>query len=552
MNEDHGMGTPSRGTLAAILTLALAAVAAMAPASAATTPTRVKLDAGQIEGAIQDDVAYFKGIPFAAPPLGNLRWRPPQPVQKWSAVRKAVEYGPDCMQVPFPSDAAPLGVKPAEDCLYVNVWRPAKASAHEKLPVFVWIYGGGFVNGGSSPAVYDGSAFARDGVVFVSFNYRLARFGFFAHPALTAEQKGAPLANYGIMDQIAALKWVQHNIAAFGGDPQSVTICGESAGGISVHYLMTSPAATGLFHKAIVQSGAGRPGGGMGMRRLSGGEGSAEALGVAFATKEGITGEGADALAKLRALSAEDLAKNMNMMSMGSDPTYVGGPLVDGQIITGDPGQLYADGKGARVPLMVGATSMDIGFAFLRSKSIEELLGQFGANAQKVRTAYHINDGDNVMADAFRVGGDQMMVEPARYVARVLSARGQPVYEFRFSYVAESMRSQWPGATHASDIPFAFDTVAARYGKDLTSQDAAAAKAMHAYWAAFTKTGKPEVAGQPAWPAYDIQSDSLMDFTNSGPVAGPDPWKSRLDLVAQFSESRQSATAAATSTAEKH
>jgi para-nitrobenzyl esterase len=460
-------------------------------------------------------------------------------VQKWSGVRKAVEYGADCMQVPFPSDAAPLGVKPAEDCLYVNVWRPAKAAANAKLPVFVWIYGGGFVNGGSSPAVYDGSAFARDGLVFVSFNYRLARFGFFAHPALSAEQKAGPLGNYGIMDQIAALKWVKNNIAAFGGDPGSVTICGESAGGISVHYLMTSPAASGLFQKAIVQSGAGRSGSALGMRRLSGGEGSAEALGVAFAAKEGIQGEGPEALAKLRALSAEELAKNMNMMSMGSDPTYVGGPLLDGQIITGDPGQLYAAGRGAHVPLMVGATSMDIGFAFLRSKSIDDLVGQFGADAQKVRAVYHINDQDNVMADAFRVGGDQMMIEPARYVARVLSARGQPVYEFRFSYVAESMRKEWPGAPHASDIPFAFDTVAARYGKDLTQHDEQAAKTVHAYFAAFTRTGKPEVAGQPDWPAYTAQTDTLMDFTNTGPVVGPDPWKDRLDLVERFSESRQ-------------
>jgi para-nitrobenzyl esterase len=499
--------------------------------------TRIKLDAGQIQGAIQDEVAYFKGIPFAAPPVGALRWRPPQLVKKWRGVRQAVQYGPDCMQVPFPSDAAPLGVKPAEDCLYVNVWRPAKAPPQGKLPVFVWIYGGGFVHGGSSPAVYDGSAFAKDGIVFVSFNYRLGRFGFFAHPALTAEHPAGPLGNYALMDQIAALQWIQRNIAAFGGDPHNVTICGESAGGISVHILMTSPAAKGLFQKGIVQSGTGRPGGGLGMRRLSGGETSAEALGVAFAAKEGIQGQGPEALRRLRALPAEKLA--LNMMSSGSDSTYVGGPLIDGSILTADPGLLYAAGRAARVPLMVGATGADIGFVIMRSKSIDELLTQFGPDAQKVRTAYHVDDTDSVMADAFRMGGDQMMVEPARYVARTLSARNQPVYEFRFSYVAESMRKEWPGAPHASDIPFAFDTVAARYGKDLTPQDVAAAKAMHAYWAAFTKTGQPQVAGQPAWPAYDAKGDTLMDFTNSGPVVGPDPWKPRLDLIERFSDSRQ-------------
>jgi para-nitrobenzyl esterase len=502
----------------------------------ANAQTRVAIDSGQVQGAVQDDVASFKGIPFAAPPVGHLRWRPPQPVQKWHGVRQAVQYGADCMQIPFPSDAAPLGVKPAEDCLYVNIWRPAKTAPHEKLPVFVWIYGGGFVNGGSSPDVYNGSAFAKDGIVFVSFNYRLARFGFFAHPALSAEEKSGPLGNYGIMDQIAALKWVQRNIAAFGGDPQNVTVCGESAGGISVHYLMTSTAAAGLFQKAIVQSGAGRSGAGIGMRRLS----AAEPLGVAFAAKQGIQGEGAEALARLRALPAETLAKDLNMMSMGADSTYVGGPLIDGDIIRADPSQLYAAGKGARVPVMVGATGMDIGFAFMRSKTINDLLTQFGPDAQQVRTAYHINDADNVQAAAFRVGGDQMMIEPARYVARVLSARGQPVYEFRFSYVAESMRKEWPGAPHASDIPFAFDTVAARYGKDLTAQDVQAARTMHAYWAAFTKTGKPEVAGQPGWTAYDAKADTLMDFTNAGPVASSDPWKTRLDLVEHFSEVKAS------------
>src|ERR1700730_1164140 len=499
---------------------------------------RVKLESGQVQGVVQETVAYFKGIPFAAPPIGNLRWRPPQPVQKWSGLRKAVEYAPDCMQVPFPSDAAPLGVKPAEDCLYLNVWRPANPP-HGKLPVFVWIYGGGFGNGGPSPAGYDGSACARDGVVFVSFNYRLGRFGFFAHPAISAEQPAGPLGNYGLMDQIPALKWIQRNIAAFGGDPANVTICGESAGGISVHHLMISHAARGLFQKAIVQSGAGRPGTFERQRRLAGGERSAEALGVAFAGKEGIHGQGAGALRRLRALSAEELAKDLTLASMDRDPTYIGGPVVDGDIVVGEPAQLYAAGKGAGIPLMVGATNIDIGFAFKHAKSTDELLAKCGPDAQKVRNVYHVNDNDDVGADAFRIGGAQMMVEPARYISRILSARGQPVYEFRFSYVAESMRKEWPGAAHASDIPFAFNTVAARYGKDLTERDAAAAKTVHDYWVAFVKSGKPEVAGQPAWPAYDAKSDTIMDFTNNGAVVGPDTWNSRLNLVESYSESGQ-------------
>jgi para-nitrobenzyl esterase len=298
-----------------------------------------------------------------------------------------------------------------------------------------------------------------------------------------------------------------------------------------------------LFQEGIVQSGAGRPGA-LALRRLSGGEGSAEALGVAFASRAGIQGQGAGALRRLRALSADELAKDLNLASMDRDPTYIGGPVVDGDIVVGDVGQLYAAGKGAGIPLMVGATSMDIGSAFQHVKSIDELLAQFGQDAQKVRSTYHVNDNDNVGADASRIGGDQMMIEPARYIARILSARGQAAYEFRFSYVAESMRKEWPGAPHASDIPFAFNTVAARYGKDLTERDATAAKTVHDYWVAFVKSGKPEVAGQPPWSSYDAKSDTIMDFTNNAAVVGPDRWNSRLDLVESFSESRQRAASA--------
>ena len=491
---------------AAALAGAAALTGGAAQITAAETPavanTTVTIDTGKLRGEAQGEVVSFRGIPFARPPVDELRWKPPQPMAKWQGVRDATGYGADCMQVPFPSDAAPLGMKPAEDCLYLNVWRPAHA-AGKKLPVLVWIYGGGFVNGGSSPAVYDGSPFARDGLIFVSFNYRLGRFGFFAHPALSAEKPAGPLGNYAIMDQIAALKWVRRNIAAFGGDADNVTICGESAGGMSIHILMTSPAASGLFQKAIVQSGGGRPNLMRG-RPLAGGPDSAEAIGVAFAKQAGIEGSDAQALQKLRALPADALLNGLNMATMGAAAgvTYVGGLVLDGQIMPAEPARLYAEGKAAHVPFMVGANSLDIG----------------------------------------PMGGDQMMGEPARHIARTLAARGQPVYEYRFSYVAESLRQQWPGAMHATDIPFAFDTVAARYGKDLTAQDAAAAHAMHAYWVAFAATGKPEVTGQPAWPAYEAKSDLIMDFSNTGPVAGTDPWRARLDLAETFNLAHDSGT----------
>jgi para-nitrobenzyl esterase len=499
----------------------------LAAAALAASPDEVKIDTGALRGKTADGVAAYKGIPFAAPPTGERRWRAPQPVQPWKGVRSAESYGPDCAQEPFPGDAAPLGGPNAEDCLYVNVWTPAQ-SGRGKLPVMVWFYGGGFVNGGSSPSVYDGTQFAKRSVVMVSFNYRLGHFGFFAHPALAAEQKEGPLGNYAFMDQIAALKWVRRNIAAFGGDPNNVTIFGESAGGMSVHVMMTSPLAKGLFHKAIVQSGGGRPGL-LGNRTLSGGTDSAEAKGIAFAKKFGIEGTDAAALAKMRAIPAEQISKGLHMMVMGMDPTYVGGPIRDDTFVPGAPSELYAAGKGARVPVMIGATNADIGFA--RGTTVDEVFATFGPDADEARSLYNPENSTDVGLVALRVGGDQTMVEPVRHVARILSARGQKVYAFRFSYVAESLRKQWPGAMHATEIPFVFDTVAARYGKDLTEADANAARVAHEYWIEFARSGTPSAPGQPEWPAYEEKADRIMDFTNTGPVLAADPWRARLDLA---------------------
>lgn len=502
---------------------------AAAAATVWAAPDEAKTDSGRVKGAVQNGVVSFKGIPFAQPPVGELRWRPPQAVKPWTGVRPAVEYASDCMQKPFPGDAAPLGTPPAEDCLYVNVWAPEKAPS-KKMAVMVWIYGGGFVNGGSSPAVYDGSQFARRGVVLVSFNYRLGRFGFFAHPALTKEGAGGPVGNYGYMDQIAALQWVKRNIAAFGGDPSNVTIFGESAGGGSVLTLMTSPMAKGLFHKAIVESGGGRTLL-LGPRYLDKpgpqGQPSAEAVGVAFGKSVGIPGEDAAALAALRKLPADQVVAGLNMASMNT-PTYAG-PMVDGKVVVESPAEAYAAGRGAKVPFMAGANSADIGFAFAKSK--DELFAPLGPDAAKAKALYDPDGSLPLQRVAMTFAADQMMVEPARFIVRTLAALGQPAYHFRFSYVAESMRKQWPGAPHATEIPFVFDTVAARYGKDLAESDKAAAQAANAYWVNFAKTGNPNSAGLPEWPKYDQAADKLMDFALSGPAAKADPWKERLDLV---------------------
>src|SRR5271169_2093576 len=468
--------------------LTLALMIAVASSTLAASDT-VKIDTGRLKGVTAGGVTSFKGIPYAAAPVGELRWRPPQPVKPWTDLRPASQYGADCMQKPFPGDAAPLGVTPAEDCLYMNVWTPALRPA-KKLPVMIWIYGGGFVNGGSSPAVYDGSQFAKRGVVFVSFNYRLGRFGFFAHPALTKEDPTGLLGNYGYMDQIAALKWVQRNISAFGGDPGNVTLFGESAGGGSVHTLLTSPLAKGLFHKAIIESGGGR---GLlgGPRYLSregpGGNPSAETVGLAFAKKAGVSGEDSAALAALRKLPAESVVDGLNMATMFT-PTY-GGPMIDGKIVVEPPDAAYLAGHWSKMPVMVGANSMDIGFG--RAKTKDEVFAQFGANSEKAKAAYDPDGSGKLPLVVMMVAADQMMIEPSRYIAAMAAAAGEPAYEYRFSYVAESMRKQWPGAPHATEIPFVFDTVEARYGKDLTPADKATAPAANAYWVNFAKTGNP-------------------------------------------------------------
>jgi para-nitrobenzyl esterase len=494
---------------------------------AAGAADQVKIDSGRLKGAVSGKVVAFKGIPFAAPPTGANRWRAPQPVESWRGVRPAVAYGPDCMQLPFPSDAAPLGTKPNEDCLYVNVWAPAKP--HGKLPVMVWIYGGGFVNGGSSPAVYDGTHFAERGIVLVSFNYRVGRFGFFAHPALAKENPGGPLGNYTFMDQITALKWVRKNISRFGGDPGNVTIFGESAGGHSVLTMMTSPAARGLFHKAIVESGGGRNLLGP-MRRLresSPDLPSAEAVGLAFAKKAGIEGEDQAALDALRRLPSEKVVDGLNMTTMRS-PTY-SGPMLDGAIVVEAVEQAFEAGRQAKVPLIAGANSSDIGFSFART--MDEVFAPFGANRDKAQQVYNPGNSTDARAIGSLIASDKMMVEPARFIVRAMAAAGERAYEYRFSYVAESMREQWHGAPHATEIPFVFNTVAARYGKELTAADAGIAEAANAYWAAFAKAGDPNGAGRPDWPRYDPGGDVLMNFTERGPVAEPDAWKARLDLV---------------------
>lgn len=510
------------------------------PATAAPEGDIVQTIAGKVQGAVFDDVDVFKGIPFAAPPVGDLRWRAPKPVQGWIGVRQATEYGPDCMQLPFATDLAPPRTQPSEDCLTINIWRPAQAREGAKLPVVVWIHGGGFVIGGSSPAVYEGDAFARRGVIFVSFNYRLGRFGLFVHPSLTAAKEG-PLGNYAFMDQIEALRWVKLNIARFGGDAANVTIMGESAGGVSVLALMTTPAARGLFGRSIIMSGGGRSLGRCqhNRDRDSPMDTSADIAGINFAESVGVNGGGPDALARLRALPAATILGDLGLMSLlapaAGPPTFVGigcVPIVDGDMFVRSPEESFSQDQTANVPLIIGTTSRDFGLNTLQGK--DDIFDSFGAYADEARAVYDPDGNEGAASIGEMVGADRAMHEPARFIAGQMARRGHPVYVYRFGYVVENNRSEWRGAPHASDIPFFFGTVAANYGNVLTAADRIAAEAANAYFVNFIRTGDPNEPGLPSWPAHRTDNERLLRFTlDDGPIAGPDPWRARLVITAK-------------------
>ena len=476
------------------------AISCTAASSDSVLVDSVRVDSGTLQGAVSGSVVAFKGIPFAAPPVGRNRWRPPQPVSPWNGVRDATRYGADCAQSLLPVDGAALATNPSENCLFVNVWTPAGNSS-AKLPVMVWIYGGAFVNGGSSPAAYDGTQFARNGLVFVSFNYRLGRFGFFAHPALTAENPDALLGNYALMDQVAALDWVKRNVGAFGGDAQNVTVFGESAGGTSVLMLLTMPQARGLFQKAIIESGTARSGL-QPMPRVyqpNSSVPSGETYGLAFATQAGIMGRGAAALAQLRALPTDQIVSGLNMASRFRQMSFYSGPMIDGKLVVETPEEAFLAGHQARIPLIAGGNS-----------------GDFGAGSPM-----------RMRAPGAPIAMDSIMAEPARFIVQQMTAAGQPAFEYRFSYVAASRRSEWKGAPHATEIPYVFDTVRARYGSAVTAADEGTARAANAYWVAFARTGNPSPTGLPKWPKYDPKSDLLLDFTEYGPVEEADPRRMR-------------------------
>jgi para-nitrobenzyl esterase len=496
----------------------------------------VSIEDGDLRGVTEGDVTSFKGIPFAAPPLGEFRWRPPQPVIPWEGIRDATEFGPTCANAGWGAAPGTISEGSSEDCLYLNVWKPANAKQGAKLPVMVWIHGGGFTGGSGNTS---GDGFAKQGVILVSMNYRLGRLGHFAFPALSKEHPEEPKGSYAFMDQIAALKWVQNNIAVFGGDPDNVTIFGFSAGGVSVHSLLTIPDARGLFHKAIGESSGGRDGVLTG-RPISKENAdplypvSAETIGINYARKHGIEGTDATALAKLRGLPVIDIVGGGETDGQGG-PRIYSGPILDGKFVVETAESAYKAGRQVKVPLMIGNCSGEIGGAFVSTSSTkEELFSQFGELEAEAKAAYDPDGNKEFTEVQTKFNTDWVWGEPARMTAMAFIALGEPVYVYHFGYVPPAMRERARyGAGHGSEVSYVFGNLNARWGaSEPTPEEEKLAQIMNGYWTNFAKTGNPNGDGLPVWPAYSIQKEEILDIgLDAKPVSKSDPRKARLDVI---------------------
>lgn len=439
----------------------------------------VRVEGGLVKGAMEDGVTVYKGIPFAAPPTGDLRWKAPQPVIPWEGILVADKFGPACPQVSFPDTNSMKNSvgKMSEDCLYLNVWAPA-ASQNEKLPVMVWIHGGGFAIGAPGMESSDGKNLARKGVVFVSIAYRLGALGFMAHPELSAENETGISGNYGLLDQIAALKWVQNNISAFGGDPENVTIFGESAGGISVSMLCASPLAKGLFKRAISQSGGSfgpvSEQRGNGVQTLK----SAEKQGINFAHRMG-----AKSVDELRAMSPDKFLKDPTTANMGGF-----WPVCDGHVVIGDQYKLYTKGQYNDVDVIIGTNSNE-GAIFVHGVNAEQhrasLQSTFGPLAEKALEVYPATDDSVALKSARNVFRDTAFAWPSWAWARLQKKTGNSnVYVYYFDQRQPSRRlgESLAEVAHADEINYVFGHVDQNFNFQYTDEDKKLSSIMMDYW----------------------------------------------------------------------
>jgi para-nitrobenzyl esterase len=463
----------------------------------------VKIDSGVIEGGLNADstLRVFKSVPFAAPPVGNLRWQPPQPVKHWTGVRKATEFGAHCMQAVVFNDILPRGKEMSEDCLNLTVWTPAKPDS-KRLPVYVWFYGGGFAAGAEDEPRYDGESLARQGIVVVNVNYRLGVFGFLAHPELTKESAHHASGNFGMLDQVAAIEWVKRNIAAFSGDPGRITVGGESAGSLSVSALMASPLSRDLIHQAIGESGA-----------FFGSVGGNAIPSLATAEKQGekfAAAAAASSLADLRAKPAADLLAVASKQNSG----FNFWPSVDGYFLPEDPQKIYAEGRQAHVPLLAGWNKDEVRMMVTLSpvkpsaKTFrDQLTQQFKNKSDEALKLYPASTDEQTIQSAGDLTSDNFIVYSTWKWIEEQAKTGKPVYRFQFDRpvpIAAAMRNtrlKTIGAAHATELEYVFNMLDSKKA-EWTSEDRKTATAMNEYWANFISTGDPNRAGLARWPDY--------------------------------------------------